>query len=160
MSPLRICGAAISTGLITMGIAAGGAQARTENVVPTIRHEMRTMKRAVASENLKNVKVKTRAQARRAEPKFRALANTMDRAATVVARSSTSSSMQRRGKRDWVLGVRGVARSYRQFDVSLNDLVHGHRAAAKREVLRAEGGALRASRMLVRADRLLKLRAA
>jgi hypothetical protein len=56
------------------------------------------------------------------------------------------------------MSVRGLARSYRLFGSTLNDLVHQRRAAAKREVLRAEGTALRASRMMVRADRLLKLR--
>ncbi len=158
MRSIRTSGAAVATALVTMGVAAGGAQAGTENVVPTVRHEMRTMKRVVASENLKHVKIHNRAEARRAEPKFRALATTLDRAATVVSRSSTDSTMQRRGKRNWVLGVRTVARSYRQFDYALIDIAHGHRAAAKREALRAEGTVLRASKLLVRADRLLKIR--
>jgi hypothetical protein len=150
-------GAAIANALATIGVAAGNAQAGTENVVPTVRHEMRTMKRAVASENLKHAKINTRAEARRAEPKFRALAKTLDRAATVVSESSTATTRQRRGKRDWVLGVGDVARSYGQFDVALNDIVHGRRAAARREALRAEGTVLRASKLLVRADRLLKI---
>ncbi len=154
----RMSGAAVATALVTVGLAVGGAQAGTENVVPTVRHEMRTIKRAVASENLKGTKVNTRAQARRDEPKFRALASTLDRAATVVSGSSTDSTTQRRGKRDWVLGVRTIAKSYRQFDDALVDIAHGRRAAAKREALRAEGTVLRASKLLVRADRLLKVR--
>jgi hypothetical protein len=158
MHSFRTSGVAVATALVTMGAAAGGAQAGTENVVPTVRHEMRTMKRAVASENLKHAKINTRAQARRAEPKFRALATTLDRAATVVSESSTDSTMQRRGKHDWVLGVRDVGKSYRQFDYALVDIVHGRKAAAKREALRAEGTVLRASKLLVRADRLLKIR--
>jgi ABC-type proline/glycine betaine transport system substrate-binding protein len=157
MHSLRISGAALAAALATTGVAASGAQARTENVVPTIRHESRTLKAAVASENLKNVKIKTRAEARRAVPKFRTLANTLDRVATVVSRSSTSSTAQRRGKDDWVMGTRGVARGYRQFDVALNDLARGHRATAKREALRAEGTMLRSAKTLIRADRLLKL---
>jgi hypothetical protein len=158
MHSLRTSGAAVAVALVTVGVTAGGAQAGTENVIPTIRHEMRTLKRAVASENLKHVKINTRAAARRDEPKFRALASTLDRAATVVSQSSTDSAAQRSGKRDWVLGVRGLAKSYRQFDDTLVDIAHGRRAAAKREALRAEGTVLRASKLIVRADRLLKMR--
>ncbi|HTU30393.1 MAG TPA: hypothetical protein VMF07_13505 [Solirubrobacteraceae bacterium] len=141
-----------------MGIAAAAAEAQTENVVPTVKHEMRTMKRAVASENLKHAKVNTRAQARRDEPKFRALATTLDRAATVVSRSSTDSATQRRGRHDWVLAVRGVVKGYRQFDYALSDIAHGRQDAAKREALRAEGTVLRAAKTLVTADKLLKIR--
>jgi hypothetical protein len=158
MHSLRMTGAALTAALATTGVAAGGAQATTDNVVPTIRHEMRTLKQAAASENLKHIKIRTRAQARRDEPKFRVLATALDRAATTVSRSSTDSTTQLRGKRDWVTGVRGIARSYRQFDVTLGDLVHGHKASARREALRAEGTSLRANRMLIRANRLLKLR--
>ena len=154
--PVAMC----ATALVTVGIAAGAAQARTENVVAAIKHQQRTLKRAAASENLKHIKIRTRAQARRAEPKFRTLASDMDVAATAVSKASTDSSAQRRGKRDWVMGARGEARGFTQFGDMLKDLAGGHRSAAKREALKAEQTVLDASRTLLRAEKLLKMKGA
>lgn len=157
MSSFRVPGAAVLAALATMGIAAGGAQASSENVVPVIKQQARAIKSAAASENLKHIKIKTPAQARRDEPKFATLATKLDAAATAVSKASTNSASQRTGKRDWVTGVRGIARGFRQFDKVLGDIARGDKSAAKSEALTAETTLLDASKRLVKADKLLKI---
>ena len=73
--------------------------------------------------------------------------------------ATVDSAAQRRGRHDWVTGVRGVARGFRQIDVVLKDLVDHDRAAARREATREDTTLLRASRKILAADRLLELRA-
>jgi len=145
---------------VSVAVAAGAsgiAQAKTTNVVQAIKTQDKVIKHSHAYKELQHFDATTKTQARTLLKSFSALRRKADHAATVVAAASTSSAQQKQGQRDWVDGVREVARGIGQFDTGIRDLIAGNKAAAKRELRKAERTVKAGNAIGTKGDRLLHL---
>jgi hypothetical protein len=135
--------------------AAGAAQAGAMTVTAAVKSQDRIVKDSAAYRSLKHIDANTPAAARRLVTAFRALQLRVEHAATVVSRASASGARQKLGQRDWVDGVRDLARGIGQLDVALEDIIHGRNAAGKAELLRAKRTLAVANALGTRGKRLL-----
>lgn len=138
--------------------AAGAAQAGTMPVTAAAKAQDRIIKHSAGYRSLRRiVDVRTRAQARIWIAKDAKLQHLLDHAATVVSHSSASSSRQRAGRRDWVIGVRSLARGIGQLDTGFRRMLQGRPAAARIHLARARRAMAVADAVGTRADRLLRI---
>jgi len=137
--------------------AAGAAQASAMTVTAAVKAQDRIVKDSAAYRSLKHISANTPAEARRLVTAFRALQRKVEHAATVVSRASAVGTRQKLGQRDWVEGVRDLARGIGQLDVALEDIIHGRNAAGRSELLRAKRTLAIANAVGTRGKRLLRI---
>ena len=106
---------------------------------------------------LQHLTVNTPAQAKKVIPDLNAAAQKLNHAAAVVSTATTSTARQPMGKKDWVAGVRDLARGFSLLVVALTDIEHGHKAAAKAEAVAAQKLVTTGNAIGARGDRLLGL---
>jgi hypothetical protein len=142
-------------GALVSGVA-GAAQASTASVTTAVKSQDRVVKHSVAYRSLKNIdRVRTRSQARVLIRRDARLQLLLRHAATVVSRATVSDARQRTGRRDWVIGVRDLARGVGQLDGGFRQLLDGRSLAARRDLLRAKHTLRVADAIGTRGDRLL-----
>jgi len=137
--------------------AAGAAQASAMTVTAAVKAQDRIVKNSAAYRSLTHFSANTPAAARRLVTEFKALQLRVEHAATVVSRASAIGARQKLGQRDWVDGVRDLARGIGQFDVALEDIIHGRNAAGKSELLRAKRTLAVANALGTKGKRLLRI---
>ena len=148
-----------ATGLSAAAILAG--QAATADAASSVTAAIKSQDTAVrhnpAVRALAHFQANTSAQAQKLIPEFQAATKAFDHAATVVSHASASSAQQTAGQKDWVGGVRELARGFTQLSTALRDVVSGDRTAAQREAVTALKTVKAGERLGVKGDRLLGL---
>jgi cell division protein ZapA (FtsZ GTPase activity inhibitor) len=147
--------AALIVAAVCMGCAAGAAQASATTVVAAVKTQDRIVKSSAAYRGLKHVTADTPQQARKLIVEFKALQRRLEHAATVVSRATATDARQRRGKADWVTGVRDLGRGIGQLDSGLTDVIKGRTAAGKALLKRANRTLAAANAIGTRGKRLL-----
>jgi len=146
-------------GLVAMCIGLGGlpavANAGQPSVAAAVRAQNRSIKTTAALHKLKHIKVTNASSARKVIRPLRTLKRKFDHAATVVSHASATTSAQRTGRREWCAGVRRIAHGYAQMITALADVEHGHKSAAKQEVLTAVKTVVTGAKSVLKADRAL-----
>lgn len=117
--------------------AAGVAQASATTVVSAVKAQDKIVKDSAAYKSLKHVTANTPAAAHKLIAEFKVLQSKVEHAATVVSRASASGAKQEQGQKDWVTGVRDLARGIGQFDTGLQDVIDHKTAAGKAELTKA-----------------------
>jgi hypothetical protein len=138
-------------------LATGAAQAGATTVTAAVKAQDRIVKNSVAYRSLKHFSANTPAAARRLVTEFKALQLRVEHAANVVSRASASGVRQKLGQREWVDGVRDLARGIGQLDVALEDIIHGRNATGRSELLRAKRTLAVANAVGTRGKRLLRI---
>jgi hypothetical protein len=135
--------------------AAGAAQASATPVVAAVKSQDRIVKNSAAYKSLKHVTANTPAEARKLIAEFKALQSKVEHAATVVSQASASGATQKQGQKDWVTGVRDLARGIGQFDTGLQDVIDHKTATGKAELKKATRTLATANTVGDRGDKLL-----
>ena len=119
-------------GLVVMCGTAGVAQAATPNVRTAIKTQDRIIRRSPEYAKLKNISIQTPAEAAPVIKALGALHASLEHAATVVSKSSTTSARQRTGRGEWVAAARQLAHGLSQLQAALRDPNTATRRAPRR----------------------------
>jgi hypothetical protein len=129
----------IAAALALTASLAGAAQASSTNVATAIKTQDRLVRRTPECKTFNaNLNVKTVSKAKKVVPVIEPLEKAAARAVRVVAKASTSSARQRRGKADWIKGSEEVDRGMLEYRTALEDLIAGKQSAFKAIDARAQ----------------------
>lgn len=147
----------IVAGAAVLATSAGVAQASAPRVQTAIRAQDKRVLESRAVRKILATGQVTRAELPKIIVEFGSLQRKLDHAAFVVSRSSAPTARDRIGRTEWVAGKRIAARAIGDYIVAFKDVEHGHRAAARTEGVRAAKLIIAADRLIIRADRTLRL---
>ena len=121
----------VITAAVLIGLPAASASAVTLTVTQAIEAQDKTIHASAAYKSLQDFKIKTAAEAKLAIPKYVALQKLLANAATAVSTAAATTATQKTGRKEWVTGVRTLARGIGFLVTELNDAVHGNKTATK-----------------------------
>ncbi len=142
---LAFCGLAATAGAAGMSVTAA------------VKAQDHAINHSAAVKKLKHLHVTTPAQAKKVIPDLQALDRKLDHAGRIVAKATATTPKQKVGQKEWVAGVRELARGFSQLTVALKDIEHGNKIAAKAQALTAARTIVKAEALGVKADRALGL---
>ena len=146
----------LTAAAVTLGLSGGVATASGQTVIQAIHAQDKIVHSNPGYRSLQNFSIRTVAQAKAAIPKLIAVEKLLTHAADAV-QSASATPAQKAGQKDWVAGVRGVAKATGMLVVALQDVEQGKSSAANTEALAAVK-IIRASNTLgIRGDKLLHL---
>lgn len=138
MRGLKAGGVFLCTVVAVVGSIPGPAAAASTNVVTAIKTQDGVIRRLPANKDLNaHFGSITLTQAKKLEPEIGPLVKATDRAISVVAHATTSSSRQRQGQLEWVKASREQVRGILEYRAALQALLAGKHGAFKTEHAKA-----------------------
>lgn len=145
---------------LVVGASTSNAQASSTNVVQVIKSQDKIVRRMPAFAYLNaHLNTSSKAVAKKLVPELGPLVRASTRAIAVVARSSTSSARQQRGKAHWVKGSQEDNTALLQYRSALEDLIASKQAAFKATDARAQKLLAKGVTLSSKGDQLLGLSA-
>lgn len=129
---------ALPAAIVALGALPAAAQASNASIKKEIKAQDKAVLHSSAykkvEKELKKKSPATRAELNKLAKECKALKGKIDSAASAVASESASTAKGKTGQKDWVDGVRDIAKGFGDVVTAIKDDENGDKAAAKREL--------------------------